>query len=126
AGAVVGRRVSFDLLAAVTRTPEDRLIELLRGLVGAGLLVETDPEVFGFRHELAGEAVEGMLLGRERRRLHEAGLEALRAAGSREYAAIARHARGAARFDDLVAAARRGAREYLAVGSTYLALRLAE
>ena len=126
AAAVLGRRVSFDLLAAVTGTPEDRLIELLRELVGAGFLVETDPDVFGFRHELAREAIEGTLLGRERRRLHEAGLDALRAEGSRDYAAIARHARGAARFDDLVAAARRGAREYLAVGSTYLALRLAE
>jgi DNA-binding CsgD family transcriptional regulator/tetratricopeptide (TPR) repeat protein len=126
AAAVLGRRVPFDLLAAVTGTPEDRLIELLRELVGTGFLVETDPDVFGFRHELAREAIEGTLLGRERRRLHEAGLEALREAGSRDYAAIARHARGAARFDDLVAAARRGAREYLAVGSTYLALRLAE
>jgi len=126
AAAVLGRRVPFDLLAAVTATPEERLIPLLRELVDAGLLVETGPDVFGFRQELAREAIEGMLLGRERRRLHEAGLEALRAAGSRDYAAIARHARGAARFDNLVAAARRGAREYLAVGSTYLALSLAE
>src|SRR6266542_629850 len=74
AAAVLGRRVSFDLLAAVTGTPEDRLIELLRELVWAGFLVETDPDVFGFRHELAREAIEGTLLGRERRRLAEVGL----------------------------------------------------
>jgi DNA-binding CsgD family transcriptional regulator/tetratricopeptide (TPR) repeat protein len=126
AAAVLGRRVSFDLLAAVTGTSEERLIALLRELVGKGFLVETDPDVFGFRHELAREAIADALLGRERRRLHEAGLGALRAAGSTDYAAIARHARGAARFDDLVEVARCGAAEYLAVGSTYLALDLAE
>jgi DNA-binding CsgD family transcriptional regulator len=126
AAAVLGRRVPFDLLAAVTGTSEETLIPLLRSLVSGGLLVEADPDVFAFRHELAREAVEGALLGRERRRLHEAGLAALQALGSRDYAALAWHARGAARFDDLVATARRGAREYRAVGSTYQALELAE
>ncbi|MGH9247025.1 MAG: ATP-binding protein [Acidimicrobiales bacterium] len=126
AASVMGRRVSFDLLAAVTRTPEDDLIEVLRTLVEKGLLVETDPDVFGFRHELSREAIEGGLLGRERRRLHEAALEGLRASDSRDFAAIARHADGSGRPDDMVAAARHGAVEYLAVGSTYQALQLAE
>ena len=126
AAAVLGRRVPFDLLAAVTGTSEEGLIRLLRALVASGLLVETDLDVFGFRHELAREAIEGALLGRERRRLHEAGLAALQAAGSRDYAALARHARGAARFDDLVATAREGAARYRAVGSPYQALELAE
>ncbi|MGH9247026.1 MAG: ATP-binding protein [Acidimicrobiales bacterium] len=126
AASVLGRRVSFDLLAAVTKTPEPELINLLRTLVEKGLLVETDPDVFGFRHELAREAIESGLLGRERRRLHEAGLQALSEADSRDFATIARHARGAARFDDLVAAARLGAHEYLNLGSTFQALQLAE
>jgi DNA-binding CsgD family transcriptional regulator len=126
AAAVLGRRVPFDLLAAVTGTSEEQLIPLLRTLVSSGLMIETDPDVFGFRHELAREAIESGLLGRERRRLHEAGLAALEAAGSCDYAALAWHARGATRFDDLVATARRGAREYRAVGSTYQALELAE
>jgi DNA-binding CsgD family transcriptional regulator len=126
AAAVLGRRVPFDLLAAVTGTSEERLIPLLHRLVSTGLVLETDPDVFGFRHELAREAIEGALLGRERRRLHEAGLAALERAGSRDFAALARHARGSARFEDLVATARKGAREYRAVGSTHQALELAE
>src|SRR5690606_13207721 len=72
AASVLGRRVGFDLLAAVTGTEEGELIELLRAAVDAGLLVEEDDDLFAFHHDLAREAVEAGLLGRERRRLHEA------------------------------------------------------
>ncbi len=126
AAAVLGRRVSFDVLAAVTGASEADLIARLRVAVDRGLLVEGDPDVFGFHHELAREAVEGALLGRERRRLHEAALAALRAAESRDHVALADHARGAGRFDDMVREARLGARESLALGSSYQALQLAE
>jgi DNA-binding NarL/FixJ family response regulator len=123
---VLGRRVSFDVLASVTNTSEAELIELLRSVVDRGLMVEIDPDVFGFHHEIAREAVESGLLGRERRRLHEAALEALREMGSSDHVALARHARGAGRYDDMVEEARLGAHESLAVGSTYQALQLAE
>jgi DNA-binding CsgD family transcriptional regulator len=126
AAAVLGRRFTFDLLAAVTGAGEGDLIARLRVAVDRGLLVEGDPDVFGFHHELAREAVESGLLGRERRRLHEAALDALRAAGSRDQVALADHARGAGRFDDMVSEARLGARESLALGSSYQALQLAE
>jgi DNA-binding CsgD family transcriptional regulator len=126
AAAVLGRRFTFDLLAAVTGAAEGDLIARLRVAVDRGLLVEGDPDVFGFHHELAREAVESGLLGRERRRLHEAALDALRAAGSRDHVALVDHARGAGRFDDMVAEARLGARESLALGSSYQALQLAE
>jgi DNA-binding CsgD family transcriptional regulator len=126
AASVLGRRVSFDVLASVTQTSEDDLITLLRAAVDSGLLVETEPDVFSFHHEIAREAIEGGLLGRERRRLHEAALDALRAAGSRDRLALARHARGAGRYDDMVAEARLGAHESLAVGSSYQARHLAE
>jgi ATP/maltotriose-dependent transcriptional regulator MalT len=123
---VLGRRVPFDLLATVTRTTEDELIADLRTLVDRGLLVEDEADVFRFRHALMREAVEEGLLGRERRRLHEAALDALREAGSGDFADIAHHARGAGRYDEMVAAAREGARRYLALGSSYQALQLAE
>ncbi|MGH9273748.1 MAG: ATP-binding protein, partial [Acidimicrobiales bacterium] len=126
AASVLGRRVTFDVLAAVTGTPEDTLIELLRVAVDSGLLVETDPDVFSFHHDLAKEAIKDGLLGRERRRLHEAALEALRQAGSRDHVAITRHARGAGRYDQMVDEARLGAHESLHLGSTYQALQLAE
>ena len=59
-------------------TTEDELIPILRHLVSRGLLVETGADVFSFRHALAREAIEADLLGRERRRLHQAALDALR------------------------------------------------
>lgn len=126
AAAVLGRRVTFDLLAAVTGFAEGDLIDRLRVAIDRGLLVETDPDVFSFHHELAREAVEASLLGRQRRRLHEAALDALRAAGSPDHVAVARHARGAGRYDEMVDAARHGARASLERGSTYQALELAE
>ncbi|HZM37791.1 MAG TPA: LuxR C-terminal-related transcriptional regulator [Acidimicrobiales bacterium] len=124
--AVLGRRVSFDLLAGVTGTSEDELISRLRAAVDSGLLVESEPDVFSFHHELAREAIEGGLLGREQRRLHQAALDAMRATGSKDHLALARHARGAGRYEDMVEEARKGARESLALGSTYQARHLAE
>ncbi len=126
AASVLGRRVGFDILAAVTSTEEGQLIDLLRAAVDSGLLVETDPDVFSFHHDLAREAVEGSLLGRERRRLNESALEALRHGSSRDHVALAHHARGAGHYDQMVAEARLGAHESLALGSTYQALQLAE
>ncbi len=126
AASVLGRRVSFDVLAAVTATDEAELIGHLRVAVDRGLLVETDPDVFSFHHDLAREAVEGGLLGRERRRLHEAALEALRTSASRDHVALVHHARGAGRLDQMVDEARLGARESLELGSTFQALQLAE
>jgi DNA-binding CsgD family transcriptional regulator len=126
AASVLGRRVSFDVLAAVTATEERRLIELLRAAVDSGLLVEDDADVFRFHHDLAREAIEGGLLGRERRRLHEAALDALLHDDRRDHVALVHHARGAGRYDTMVEAARTGALESLRLGSTYQALQLAE
>jgi DNA-binding CsgD family transcriptional regulator len=126
AASVLGRRVPFDLLAAVTGCSEDDLIGILRSLVARGMMLEAENDVFSFTHALAQEAVEEELLGRERRRLHQAALDALRAAGSTDEAALANHARGAGRHADMVVAARAGAARYIAQGSTYQALQLAE
>jgi DNA-binding CsgD family transcriptional regulator len=124
--AVLGRRVTFDLLASVSGFDEDELIPILRALVAAGLLVEAESDVFSFRHALAREAIENDLLGRERRRLHQAALDALRAAGSDDVIAIAHHADGAGRYGEMVTAAREGAERSLDEGATYQALQLAE
>jgi DNA-binding CsgD family transcriptional regulator/tetratricopeptide (TPR) repeat protein len=125
AAAVLGHRVPFDLLAAVTETREAELIPLLRQLVGRGVLVEAGEDEFTFRHALVREAIAGQLLGRERRRLHEAALDTLLRGGA-DPALVAHHAQRAGRFDDMVAAARRGAAAYVDIGSPYQALELAE
>ncbi|MEQ1787350.1 MAG: AAA family ATPase, partial [Acidimicrobiales bacterium] len=126
AASVLGRRVPFDLLAAVTALDEAPLIAHLRAAVDAGLIVEADADVFSFHHDLAREAIESGLLGRERRRLHEAALDAMRAEGSHDHVALTRHARGAGRYDEMVSEARLGAATSLRLGSTYQALLLAE
>ena len=126
AASVLGRRVSFDMLSAVTGTDEDELIALLRSAVESGLLVEADPDSFSFHHDLAREAIRSTLLGRERRRLNEAALDVLQRSHSRDHVAMALHAQGAERYDEMVAEARLGAHESLRLGSTYQALQLAE
>lgn len=124
--AVLGRRVTFDVLAGVTGSSEARLIAGLRTLIGSGLLVETDPDLFEFRHDLTREAIEQRLLGREQRRIHEAAFELLRRVDPDNAANLARHAQAAGRVDDLVDVARRGSADFLARGSSYQALELAE
>ncbi|GAA4979567.1 helix-turn-helix transcriptional regulator [Actinopolymorpha pittospori] len=128
AAAVLGHRVPFDLLAAVTGAGEDELIAALRELVVLGVLVEDQEgqDDFHFRHSLVREAISARLLGREQRRLHEAALEALLAAGGSDPAMVALHARAAGRYDEMVAAARKGTALYLSIGSAYQALQLAE
>ncbi|MBL7252687.1 helix-turn-helix transcriptional regulator [Paractinoplanes lichenicola] len=126
AATVLGHRIPFDLLAAVTATGEDELIAVLRDLVTGGVLVESGEDEFTFRHALLREAIGDQMLGRQRRRLHEAALDVLLGAGGSDPAMVAHHARGAGRYDDLVAAARRGTALYLSIGSAYQALQLAE
>src|SRR6266545_2064376 len=126
AAAVLGQRVPFDLLATVTGEGEEQLITVLRELVARGVLTEYHDDEFGFRHALLREALTGQLLGRQRRRLHEAALDALLAGGEADPALVAHHARAAGRYRDMVEAARRGTESYLAIGSAYQALQLAE
>jgi DNA-binding CsgD family transcriptional regulator/tetratricopeptide (TPR) repeat protein len=124
--AVLGRRIPFDLLATVTGTGEDELIDVLHALVNQGVLVESGEDEFSFRHALTREAITVQMLGRQRRRIHEAALEALLAADDSDPAFIANHARSAGRYPEMVAAARQGAAVYLAIGSAYQSLQLAE
>jgi DNA-binding CsgD family transcriptional regulator len=126
AAAVLGYRIPFDLLASITAQSEDELIWALRELVAEGVLVESGEDEFTFRHALVREAIGERLLGRERRRLHEAALEALLAAGDADWALVAKHARGAGRYDDMLMAVHKGSAGYLTMGSAFQALQLAE
>ncbi|WP_239175833.1 ATP-binding protein [Actinoplanes cyaneus] len=126
AATVLGHRIPFDLLAEVTGAGEDELIAVLRDLVTRGVLVESGDDEFAFRHALVREAIAAQMLGRQRRRLHEAALDVLLDGGASDPAMVAHHARGAGRYDDLIAAARSGAALYLSIGSAYQALQLAE
>jgi DNA-binding CsgD family transcriptional regulator len=126
AASVLGQRLPFDLLARVTGSSEATLIEALRGLVAAGLLVEEEVDVFAFRHALVGETVSAGLLGRERRRIHEAALAALLEGSEPDDVAIAHHAAAAGAVDVMLAAVQRAATDALRRGAAYQALELAE
>jgi DNA-binding CsgD family transcriptional regulator len=70
--AVVGRRFDFDLLQRLTGHDETTLLELMKSLISAQLVVEESAETFAFRHALTREALYSDLLARERRTLHGA------------------------------------------------------
>ncbi|WP_328315040.1 AAA family ATPase [Streptomyces sp. NBC_00442] len=75
-----GSTVEYPLLAAVTRLPEDKLIEALRAAVGANILLPApDGDGYRFRHSLMREAVSDDLLPGESSRLNRRYAEALEA-----------------------------------------------
>jgi DNA-binding CsgD family transcriptional regulator len=123
--AVFGRTASFDAIVHVAGVDDDTVLAALRALSAAGVVDEVADDRFWFAHALVADAIEHQLLGRERRRLHERSFEAVRAAPVINHAALAHHAIGAGRYDEVPAIARKGAPQYLAKGHTFQALRLA-
>lgn len=123
--AVYGDPAPFEVLALVAEMEDQRLLAALRSLVARGVIVETADDTFWFAHALVADAVHQQLLGRERRRLHERSLAALRGHTEPDHAALARHALGAGQFDLIPPIAREGARRYLDRGASFQALRLA-
>jgi predicted ATPase/DNA-binding CsgD family transcriptional regulator len=68
--AVAGRNSTFELLQVMTGTAESQLIQRLKELIEAQLVVEASQDQFAFRHELTREAVYAGLMQRERHALH--------------------------------------------------------
>ncbi len=68
--AVAGRRFDFALLQALTEHTEARLVELVKELIRAQLVVEESADILAFRHALTRQAVYADMLARERRALH--------------------------------------------------------
>lgn len=68
--AVNGRRFDFNLLQALTGKDEPTLLDCIKELVQAQLVVEETADRYAFRHALTQQAVYTDLLGRERRALH--------------------------------------------------------
>ncbi len=68
--AVAGRRFDFGLLQVLTKTDEPDLLEQMKELVAAQLVVEESADQFAFRHALTREAIYTKLLLRERKKYH--------------------------------------------------------
>ena len=69
---VAGQRFDFTLVREITRMQETDLLDALKELIAAQLIVEVSADQFSFRHALTRQAVYTDLLGRERRALHRA------------------------------------------------------
>jgi len=72
-GAAIGREFSYELLAAVSRLPEDELRAALVPLVASELVTQrgTPPDaVYAFKHALVQDAVHSSLLRGSRQQLH--------------------------------------------------------
>jgi tetratricopeptide (TPR) repeat protein len=88
--AVIGERFDFGLLQELTRMDETHLVQVLKELVGAQLLIEESADQFAFRHALTREAVYASLLKRERKAIHQTiGETTERLAGARTDSAAA-------------------------------------
>lgn len=68
--AVAGREFNFDLLQAVSGSTEAELLEVMKELRLASLVVEKTADEFAFRHALTREAVYATLMLRERKSYH--------------------------------------------------------
>ena len=68
--AVAGRRFDFVLLQRITQLDEASLVELMKEVIAAQLVMEESAEQFAFRHALTQQAIAAGLLARERRALH--------------------------------------------------------
>jgi DNA-binding CsgD family transcriptional regulator len=123
--AVFGGPANFEMISAISGMEEGELLVALRELVGRSVVVEVSDDLFWFTHALTADSVYQQLLGRDRRRLHERALAALRSQPSADHASLARHAQGAGAFDQVAGIAREGAPRYLARGASFQALRLA-
>lgn len=96
AAAVIGCGFDFDLLHRVVGGEEPGLVRALADMVDGCLIreVEGEPDHFRFRNVLLREAIYDDLLGREKRRLHQAVLAALESdptAAAGRAAALAYH-----------------------------------
>ena len=68
--AVAGRRVDFALLQALSGFAEATLLDALKELLAAQLMIELPEDRFAFRHALTRQAIYAGLLARERRAWH--------------------------------------------------------
>ena len=75
--AVSGRSFDFKVLQSLTQQSEVELLELVKELLAARLVVEESADIFSFRHALTREALYARLLARERRDLHARLVEAI-------------------------------------------------
>jgi DNA-binding CsgD family transcriptional regulator len=68
--AVAGRRFDFALMQELTHHDEQFLLQAIKELIAAQLVIEESAEQFAFRHALTRQAIYADMLVRERKALH--------------------------------------------------------
>jgi predicted ATPase/DNA-binding CsgD family transcriptional regulator len=68
--AVAGRRFDFALLQELTHHDEQYLLQAIKEMIAAQVVIEESEEQFAFRHALTRQAIYADLLVRERKALH--------------------------------------------------------
>ena len=68
---VIGQRLDFGLLQEISGQKEHALLNSLKELMQARLVVQESAEQFAFRHALTRQAAYSMLMLRERRTMHQ-------------------------------------------------------
>jgi tetratricopeptide (TPR) repeat protein len=106
AASIIGREFDLGVLADVTETPEDDLLDLLDDMVSASLVVEHPdvPGMYRFEHALIQHTLYQDLGTTRRQRMHQRVAEALERAGAtstRPAAELARHWLAATRPTDV-------------------------
>jgi tetratricopeptide (TPR) repeat protein len=115
-GSILGREFPFSLLLRASGEDEERLAELVQGLVGRGLWREQTDESLEFRRDDLRAQIYQALSESRRRLLHRRAVDALEAHGAVDVAtvyALARHTY-VAKLDDKAAGYNRLAGEFAA------------
>ena len=124
--AVAGRRFDFSLLRELTGQDESELLQDMKELVAAQLVVEQSAERFAFRHTLTRQAIYAQLLARERQELHRAIVEAIERLHTGSLDAhlpdLAYHAYAAERWEKALPYARRMGEQAQAMGAPRAAI----
>lgn len=102
AAAVANAAASEDLLAGMTGMTPDVSAAAIDDALAHGLLRESEPGAYGFRHALAQRAMYESLPTDQRRRLHREAANVLEHNGDPPYAQLAHHCREGGRTQDWV------------------------
>lgn len=123
---VAGQRFDFALVHEITGLQELDLLDALKELIAAQLIVEVSADQFSFRHALTRQAVYTDLLGRERKALHRSLAEAIERLFATEREAhladLAYHYHQAGVWDQALEAARQVGERSLALHAPHAAL----
>lgn len=124
--AVAGRTFTFALLQELTQQGEREILEQIKDLIAAQLIIEVSDERFAFRHALTRQAVYAGLLSRERQTLHRIIAQALERANEQLQDAhlgdLAYHFLQAAIWDRALVYAHRAGEQALALYAPRAAL----